>query len=345
MSDLDEVVLARWLRGAIPGAPGLQAVEKFPGGQSNPTYRVRTDAGHYVLRRKPFGDLLPSAHAIEREYRLISAIHPAGFPVPRPVALCEDRSVIGAAFYLMEMVEGRTFWNGTLPGLAGNDRRACYHAMVDTLAALHAIDHEAAGLGDFGRPGHYIQRQVDRWTKQYRATQTDDIPEVERLIDWLPRSLPEQAGVSIIHGDYRLDNLIYAADAPRVCAVLDWELATIGDPLADFAYLAMNWVLPHDGRAGLGGVDLEEAGIPGLDDIVARYCAATGRDGLPDLHWYFAYNMFRAVGIVQGIKKRMINGNASSAQAAETVARLPAIARAGWAQAELAGAPHEGRKA
>lgn len=344
MTDLDQAALARWISSAIPGGPSLRGVAKFAGGQSNPTYRILTDAGQYVLRRKPFGDLLPSAHAIEREYRLISAIHPTGFPVPRPVALCEDSSVIGAGFYLMEMVEGRTFWNGTLPDLSGRDRRACYDAMVDTLAALHAIDHEAVGLGDFGRPGNYMQRQIDRWTKQYRAAQTDDIREVEQLIEWLPRTLPEQAGISIIHGDYRLDNLIYAADAPRVRAVLDWELATIGDPLADFAYLAMNWVLPHDGRAALGGVDLVEADVPTLDDIVARYCAATGRDGLPGLHWYFAYNLFRAVGIIQGIKKRMIDGNASNAQAAETVARLRSIARAGWAQAEIAGASHGEKK-
>ncbi|KRB85088.1 aminoglycoside phosphotransferase [Sphingomonas sp. Root710] len=345
MSDFDEAALSRWISSAIPGGARLQAVEKFAGGQSNPTYRVRTDAGQYVLRRKPFGDLLPSAHAIEREYRLISAIHPTGFAVPGPVALCEDRSVIGAVFYLMEMVEGRTFWNGSLPDLARQDRRACYDAMVDTLAALHAIDHEAVGLGDFGRPGNYMQRQIDRWTKQYRAAQTDDIPEVEQLIEWLPRTLPEQAGLSIIHGDYRLDNLIYAADAPRVRAVLDWELATIGDPLADFAYLAMNWVLPHEGGAAVGGVDFAEADIPALDGVVARYCAATGRDGLPDLHWYFAYNLFRTVGIIQGIKKRMIDGNASNARAAEAAARLPSIARAGWAQAEIAGASHGGRKA
>ncbi len=338
MSDLDEVALARWMRDAIPGGAGFETIEKFEGGQSNPTYRIRTAAGNYVLRRKPFGHLLPSAHAVEREYRLISAIHPTGFPVPRPVALCQDDSVIGTTFYLMDMVEGRTFWDGTLPGLSPADRRACYDAMIDTAAALHSIDHEAVGLGDFGRPGNYIQRQVDRWTKQYRAAQTGDIPEVEKLIEWLPQSLPEQAGVSIIHGDYRIDNLIYAADGPQVRAVLDWELATIGDPLADFAYLAMSWVLPRDGRAGLSGVDLAAAGIPSLEEAVARYSAATGRDKLPDLHWYFAYNLFRAVGIVQGIKKRMIDGNASSSQAAATVEKLPPLAKAGWAQAQLAGA-------
>lgn len=338
MIDLDEIALARWMQSAIPGCGRLESIEKFAGGQSNPTYRIRTTDESYVLRRKPFGDLLPSAHAVEREFRLISAIHPVGFPVPRPVALCEDKTVIGAVFYLMEMVEGRTLWNGTLPELARTDRRPCYNAMIDTMAALHGIDHEAAGLGDFGRAGNYMERQVGRWTKQYRASQTDNIPEVEKLIEWLPRTLPEQSGTSIIHGDYRIDNLIYAADAPKVRAVLDWELATIGDPLADFSYLAMNWVIPQDGRAGLGGVDLVEAGIPTLDEAIARYCNAIGRERLPDLHWYFAYNLFRIVGIVQGIKKRMIDGNASSPHAATMIQRLFPLAHAAWDQAQLAGA-------
>ena len=338
MSDLDEVALARWMRGAIPGGAELESVEKFGGGQSNPTYRIHSTAGKYVLRRKPFGNLLPSAHAVEREFQLISALHPTGFPVPRPLALCEDEAVIGAAFYLMEMVEGRTFWDGALPEVSKTDRRACYEAMIDTLAALHAIDHEAAGLAGFGRPGNYIQRQVERWTRQYRAAQTDDIPEVEKLIEWLPRTLPMQAGVAVIHGDYRIDNLLYASDVPQVRAVLDWELATIGDPLADFTYLAMCWVMVRDGRAGLVGVDLDEVGIPTLEETVARYCAATGRDGLPDLHWYFAYNLFRVAGIVQGIKKRMIDGNASNPQAADLVERLLPFAQTGWEQARLAGA-------
>ncbi|MBP7335711.1 phosphotransferase family protein [Niveispirillum sp.] len=338
MSDLDEEALARWMRGSIPGGPALRTVDKFAGGQSNPTYRIGTAGGTYVLRRKPFGRLLPSAHAVEREFRLMSALHPTGFPVPRPVALCEDQAVIGSAFYLMEMVEGRTFWDGTLPALSKADRHACYEAMIDTVAALHSIDPRTVGLGDFGRPGKYVARQVDRWTKQYRAAQTEDIPEVEKLIEWLPSTLPEQADASIIHGDYRIDNLIFAADRPQVRAVLDWELATIGDPLADFAYLAMCWVMPRDGRAGLADVDLAGTGVPTLEEIVARYCAATGRSGLPDLHWYFAYNLFRAVGIIQGIKKRVIDGNASSPQAAETVARLLPIARAGWMQARIAGA-------
>lgn len=337
MSDLDEGKLAGWLRDTV--STELDAVEKFPGGQSNPTYRIGTARGPFVLRRKPFGPLLPSAHAVDREYRLLAALHPTGFPVPRPVALCADESVIGATFYLMELVEGRTVWDGTLPDVPKPDRRAHYEAMVDTLATLHAIDPQAVGLGDFGPPGNYFERQVQRWTKQYRASQTDDIPEVERLIDWLPRTLPPQTRIAIIHGDYRIDNLIYAPDAPQVRAVLDWELTTIGDPLADFTYLAMNWAMPRDGRSGLAGVDLGAEGLPSLDDMVARYCAASGRDGLPDLHWYFAYNLFRLVGIVQGIKKRMADGNASSAQAAATVAKLVPLAEAAWAEARKAGAP------
>lgn len=338
MSDLDEASLARWMRGAVPGFSDLRAMKKFSDGQSNPTYRIDTAGGPFVLRRKPFGTLLPSAHAVDREFRLLSALHPTGFPVPGPVALCEDEAVIGSVFYLMEMVDGRTFWDGTLPDVAKGDRRPLYAAMIDTMAALHAIDHETVGLADFGAPGNYVQRQVERWTKQYRAAQTDDIPEMDRLIDWLPRTLPEQSRTAIIHGDYRIDNLIFAADAPRVAAVLDWELTTIGDPLADFAYLAMNWAIPRDGRSGLGGVDLEAAGLPALDEAVARYCAASRRDSLPDLHWYFAYNLFRLVGIIQGIKKRIADGNASSTQAAETVAKLVPFAKAAWAEANKAGA-------
>ena len=338
MSDLDEAVLARWMRSAIPGFSRLEAVEKFAGGQSNPSYRINTADGNFVLRRKPFGKLLPSAHAVDREFRLLAAIHPTGFPVPRPIALCNDESVVGAVFYLMEMVDGRIFWDGTLLEVPRVDRRAHYEAMIDTMAALHAVDPGAAGLTDFGRPGNYMQRQVERWTKQYRASQTDDLPEVEKLIEWLPRTLPEQSRASIVHGDYRIDNLIYARDAPRVLAVLDWELATIGDPLADFTYLAMSWAMPRDGRSGLVGVDLEEAGLPTLDEVVARYCDATGRERLEDLHWYFAYNLFRTVGIVQGIKKRMIDGNASSSHAAATAEKVALLAKAAWSEARKAGA-------
>ncbi|WP_157220788.1 phosphotransferase family protein [Flavisphingomonas formosensis] len=338
MSDLDETALSRWM-GSISALPDTPvSIEKFSGGQSNPTYRIDAVEGKYVLRRKPFGPLLPSAHAVEREFELLSALHPTGFPVPRPIALCQDPTVIGSAFYLMEMVEGRTFWDGALPDLSKADRGHCYGAMIDVAARLHSIDPGAICLGSFGRPGNYMQRQVERWTRQYRLSQTDDVPEIEKLIEWLPRTLPEQSGVAIIHGDYRIDNLIFAPETPDVLAVLDWELATLGDPLADFTYLAMCWVLPSDGRAGLAGVDFAESGIPTLDEAVARYCTASGRTDLPDLDWYFAYNLFRAAGIIQGIKRRLIEGNASSSQALETVAKLPIFAQTAWAHARRAGA-------
>ncbi|WP_294332727.1 phosphotransferase family protein [uncultured Sphingomonas sp.] len=338
MSDLDEIRLAAWGAANVPGFAGPLTVAKFPGGQSNPTYRVDSRSGSYVLRRKPFGTILPSAHAVEREYRLIAALHPAGFPVARPYALCEDRQVIGAPFYLMEMVEGRTLWDGSLPGMSPPERTAIYHAIVDTLAALHRIDPETVGLGDYGKPGNYFARQVERWTRQYRASQTDDLPEMERLIEFLPRTVPPQTRTSIVHGDYRIDNMIFAADRPEVLAVLDWELSTLGDPLADFSYFLMNWVTEPEGRSGVKGLAGPATGIPTIEEMVARYCAATGSDGVPDLDWYFAYNLFRLTGIVQGIKKRMIDGNASSAQAAATVERLPGLASAAWHFAQRAGA-------
>ena len=338
--DLDPARLAPWLAEHVEGFEGPVAIEKFPGGQSNPTYRLTATSGAYVLRRKPFGAVLPSAHAVDREYRLIAALHPTGFPVARPYALCEDDAVIGSAFYVMEMVEGRTFWDGSLPDLAPPERRTVYEAMIDRLADLHAIDPDAVGLGDYGPPGSYFERQVRRWTKQYRAAQTDELPKVEKLIEWLPATLPKQDRLSIIHGDYRIDNIIFAPDAPRVAAVLDWELSTLGDPLADFAYVAMNWRMPSgEKNASIGGLDLPSLGIPTLDEITARYCARTGRDGIPDLDWYFAFNLFRLLGIVQGIKKRAIDGNASSAKATEMAKRVPMLSAAAWSFARKAGAP------
>ncbi|WP_315760619.1 phosphotransferase family protein [Sphingomonas sp. Y38-1Y] len=338
MSDLDLTALSGWIAAHAPQLGTATAAEKFAGGQSNPTYRIDTSkGGAIVLRRKPFGPILPSAHAIEREYRLIAALHATGFPVPVPIALCEDAAVIGAAFYLMAKVDGTTHWDGTLPSVPMPARRRHYEALIDTQAALHRLDPDALGLSDFAPPGNYIERQVARWTRQYRAAQTDDIAEVERLIEWLPTTLPAQDRISIIHGDYRIDNLIYGDDGD-VRAVLDWELATLGDPVADFAYLAMNWAMPRDGRAGLAGVDFAAEGLPTLDKAVARYCAATGRAGLPNLNWYFAYNLFRLVGIVQGIKKRVIDGNASSDRAAAMAERVVPLAQAAWGQAKLAGA-------
>ena len=336
-ADLDEDRLTAWMDEHVAGSGPIRSIVKFPGGQSNPTYRIDTDSQKYVLRRKPFGPLLPSAHAVEREFRLISALYPTDVPVARPYALCEDEQVIGSAFYVMEMVEGRTFWNGELPDCGPAERKAIYHAMVDALARLHAVEPEAVGLGDYGAPGNYFERQVRRWTRQYRASQTDDIPEVERLIEWLPKGLPVQDRVSIIHGDYRIDNLIYAPDRPDILAMLDWELSTLGDPLADFAYLAMNWAMPQGERgAQLGGLDLPALGIPTLEEITDLYCEKTGRSGVPDLNWYFAYNLFRLVGIVQGIKKRIIDGNASSAEAERTAARVVPLAQQAWAFAQQA---------
>ncbi len=334
--DLDR--LGEWMRGAVDGFAGPLAYAKFAGGQSNPTYRLDTPDKAYVLRRKPFGPILPSAHAVDREYRVIAGLHPTGFPVPRPYGLCEDPAVIGSAFYVMELVEGRTIWDGAMPGLTPDSRRAHYEAMVDTLAALHTTDYAAAGLETYGKPGNYFERQVARWTKQYRAAETERMDSVERLIDWLPRTLPDQTATSIVHGDYRVDNMIFATDSPRVIAVLDWELSTLGDPLADFSYFLMSWVTEPEGRSGVLGLTGPETGIPTVEAVVDRYCAATGRDGVPDLNWYFAYNLFRLTGIVQGIKRRIIDGTASSAQAEQTVARIHGLADAAWGFAVKAGA-------
>ena len=338
-ADIDTGRLEAWLTGAIDGFAGPVRLSKFPGGQSNPTYRLDAASGSYVLRRKPFGPVLPSAHAVDREYRLISALHPTGFPVARPYALCTEESVIGSIFYVMEHVEGRSLADGTLPGETPAARGRMYRALTETLARLHSVDPEAAGLGDYGRPGNYFVRQVGRWTKQYRAAQTEDIPEVEKLIDYLPRTVPEQTRTAIIHGDYRIDNALFEPEGTNILAVLDWELSTLGDPLADFTYYAMQWEMPAgEGGAGLAGVDFAASGIPPLEETVGLYCELTGRKGLPELDWYFAYNLFRLVGIVQGIKKRMIDGNASSDRAEATVARLVPLAEAAWKFARKAGA-------
>lgn len=338
-SDIDTARLQAWLEAHVDGFSGPLTLHKFPGGQSNPTYRLEAASGLYVLRRKPFGPILPSAHAVEREYRLISGLFPTGFPVPRPYALCEDPEVIGAPFYLMDLVEGRTLWNGRLPELEPAERGAIYREMILTLARLHSYDPAALGLEDYGAAGNYFERQVRRWTKQYRAAETERIEEAEKLIEFLTRTVPEQNRLSIIHGDYRIDNLIYAPDSPRVAAVLDWELSTLGDPLADFTYLVMQWEMPAEaGSAGLKGADFTREGIPTLEEAVRLYCDATGRDGVPELDWYFAYNLFRLLGIVQGIKKRFLDGNASNARAEEMAGRVPMLAAAGWTFAQRAGA-------
>ncbi|MBV8907896.1 MAG: phosphotransferase family protein [Sphingomonas sp.] len=334
---IDEAALARWLEANVEGFAGPLTLSKFPSGQSNPTYKVSAVSGDYVLRRKPFGQLLPSAHAVDREYRLLSALHPMGFPVPEPLALCDDPQVIGAIFYVMEMARGRPYANGALPDFDPATRRRMYEQLVDTLAELHNIDPIAAGLGDFGKPGNYFERQVMRWTRQYRDSETDYLPEMERLIAFLPGSLPEQSRTSVVHGDYRIDNVVFDGDG-TLSAVLDWELATLGDPLADFSYLAMQWAMPADGAAGLAGLDLPSLGIPTLDEIVQLYSDRSGVPVADQLDWYFAYNLFRLAGIVQGIKKRVIDGTASHAQAADMAKKVPMLASAAWNFAVKAGA-------
>jgi aminoglycoside phosphotransferase (APT) family kinase protein len=336
---IDLAALERWMAKRMPGFTGPISLEKFSGGQSNPTYRVDTPGRSYVLRRQPFGKLLPSAHAVDREYRLIAALHPTGFPVPKPwFGLCADDSVIGSMFYIMELVEGRNLWDGSLPGMTPDERRGLYHAMIDTLAQLHSVDPDAVGLGDYGKPGDYFARQIGRWTKQYRASETETIPAMDRLIDWLPRTMPGQDRTSIVHGDYRIDNMIFAPDEPRIAAVLDWELSTLGDPMADFAYFLMPWMTDRMGTSNVCGLDHGALGIPTVDDAVARYCAATGREGVPDLNWYTAYNLFRFTAIIQGIRKRAIDGTASSAEAMDRSDRIVPLAEQGWEFAIKAGA-------
>jgi aminoglycoside phosphotransferase (APT) family kinase protein len=335
---LDEAKLTAWMDANVEGFRGPLRQSKFAGGQSNPTYRIDSPSGSYVLRRKPFGPLLPSAHAVDREFRVLAGLYPTGFPVARPYGLCQDDSVVGSWFYVMGMVDGRTIWDGSMPGATPEFRRATYDSMIDTLAALHNVDVEKAGLSDYGKPGNYFGRQVERWTKQYRLSETETMPEMESLIRWLAATLPEQTRTSVVHGDYRIDNMIFAKEDTRVLAVLDWELSTLGDPLADFTYVAMAWVTENGGRSGVMDIDRKALGIPELEEMVERYCAATGRDSVPDMNWYFAYNFFRLAGIMQGIKKRVIDGTASSAHAREMSERVQPLAARAWHFAKLAGA-------
>lgn len=336
---LDTGRLSAWMGDHVEGFAGPLTYAKFTGGQSNPTYKLITPGRNYVLRRKPMGELLPSAHQVDREYRVMAGLYPTGFPVPRQYGLCEDDAVVGSAFYVMEMVDGRTIWDGAMPGLSVAQRRDHYNAMIDTLAALHNVDHVAAGLGDFGRSGNYFERQVGRWTKQYRGAETEHMESMERLIEYLPRTVPEQTRTTIVHGDYRCDNMKFAPGVePRIAAVLDWELCTTGDPIADLSYFLISWVTEPEGRSGVMGLTGPETGIPTVDEVVARYCAKTGRDGLPALDWYIAFNLFRLASIVQGIRKRFLIGTASSASAEATSARVPMLADAAWDFAKKAGA-------
>ncbi|HEX9159745.1 MAG TPA: phosphotransferase family protein [Rhizomicrobium sp.] len=338
----DQKRLADYLAQHIEDFAQPLTVRQFRGGQSNPTYQLVTPNRKYVLRRKPPGKLLPSAHAVEREYRVIAALYPTGFPVAKPYVLCEDESIAGTPFYVMEYVEGRIYWGPLLPDVSKEERFAIYDAMNATLAQLHRLDSEKLGLADFGKPGNYIGRQIARWTKQYLASETETIPEMNKLIDWLPEHLPQEERSTVVHGDFRLDNMILHPERPEILAVLDWELSTIGDPMADFTYHLMQWQMPPDistsGAGSLLNIDLASLGIPDMGSYVEMYCRRTGRDGIPNLDYYAAYNFFRLAGILQGIVGRVRDGTAANENAAQNAATVRPLAERGWYFAERAGA-------
>ena len=326
--------LSEWLHSHVEHFEGDLDVRQFKGGQSNPTYLLDAPSGRYVLRRKPPGKLLASAHAVDREFRVISALYAADFPVPRPLALCEDDEVIGTMFYVMEFVDGRIVWDLDLPDSDPAERAAIYDDLNATIAKLHGYDFKALGLGDFGKPGNYFERQISRWTRQYRASETSTIEAMDALIEWLPENIPADESVSIVHGDFRLDNVVLHPTEPRVIAVLDWELSTIGHPLADFTYHLLAWQMPEIGigSTGLVGKDIEALGIPGEDEYVARYCERTGRhDGIAHRPFYSAFNFFRLAAILQGIAGRVRDGTAASAHARQAAAAVTPLAESGMA--------------
>jgi aminoglycoside phosphotransferase (APT) family kinase protein len=332
--------LETYLRDHAAGFTGPAVVSQFKGGQSNPTYLVQTPLRRYVLRRKPPGKLLPSAHAVDREFRVISALYAQGFPVAEPILYCGDDSIVGTAFFLMAHVDGRVFWNPQMPGATAVERSAVYDAMNATLARLHTFEPSAIGLGDYGRGENYVARQVERWSKQYRASETHTVEEMEKLIAWLPAHLPPAQPARLVHGDYRLDNIILAPDEPAIAAVLDWELSTLGDPLADFSYHLMQWHMPPSdaGTGSLVGLDLASLGLPSLDAYAEAYRARTGFDPRPHLPVYFAYNFFRLAAIMQGIAGRVRDGTATSAFAAAKAELVRPLAATGWDFARQAGA-------
>ena len=332
--------LEGYLRQHLGGFAGPLAIEQFKGGQSNPTYKLVTPTRQYVMRSKPgpAAKLLPSAHAVEREFRVMKALAASAVPVPQMLLLCEDEAVIGRAFYLMSFVEGRVLWEQSLPGMQPGERAAIYDEMNRVIAALHQVDVSAVGLDSYGKPGNYFERQIGRWSKQYLASVTEPIAEMDQLIAWLPAHLPASAldasQVSVVHGDYRLDNLVFATEAPRVVATLDWELSTVGHPLADFSYHCMSWHIPPGTFRGIGGLDHAALGIPTESAYIERYCERTGRADpkllLADWNFYLAYNLFRLASITQGIAKRVVDGIASSAQARSTGSATRALAEMAW---------------
>ena len=333
--------LEQYMLSHVEGFSGPLEVRQFKGGQSNPTYRLESPSGRYVLRRKPPGKLLKSAHAVDREFRVISALYGAGFPVPRPYVLCKDAEIVGTMFYIMECVEGRIFWELDLPSMNPAERMAIYDNVNQTIADLHNFDYELIGLGDYGKPGNYFARQISRWSKQYFASETQSVPNMNKLIDWLPENIPEDDSASVVHGDYRLDNMVLHPTEPRVIAVLDWELSTIGHPLGDFTYHLMSWQMPQIsfGSTGLLGKDLKSLGIPDEDEYVRWYCDRTGRvGGIANRDFYSAYNFFRIAAILQGIAGRVRDGTASSAYADQAAHAVKPLADAGWFYAQKAGA-------
>ena len=326
---LDIEKLSDYLTQQLDEFTGIKKSKKFNTGQSNPTYLLETAEKKYVLRKKPPGELLPSAHAVDREYRIIKALEETKVPVPRTVFLCNDESIIGTIFYVMEFVDGRIFWDPTLPEIDENKRMKVYEETVRIMAELHKIDVEKAGLLDFGKPGNYFERQVGRWIKQYRAAETESYPEVETLIAWLEKTMPDDDGlISIVHGDYRLYNMIFDHREERMLALLDWELSTIGHPYADLAYQCMNWHIPQIGiTPGLAGINLEKLRIPSEDDYVSNYCSKMGINSIPNWSFYLAFGFFRLAGIAQGVYKRSIQGNASADNAKELGAAVPILGK------------------
>lgn len=331
-TELDTAALEPYLARHVDGFQGPVSARKFSDGQSNPTYLLETPGQRYVLRRKPPGELLKSAHAVDREYKVLSALADTDVPVPRVYHLCEDESVIGSMFYVMAFLEGRVFWDPALPELDRDGRRQVYNEMNRVLAAIHSVDLEARGLQDYGRPGNYFERQLGRWTKQYRASETETIPAMDALMDWLPEQMPPDDGsVSLIHGDYRIDNLMFAPDRLEVVAVFDWELSTLGHPIADLAYQVMQRYMGRDWQIkGLAGLDIEALGIPGEEEYVAEYCRRMGIKGIDNWPFYLAFSFFRFAAICQGVKHRALQGNASSTDAEGVGAMAKPLAELGW---------------
>ena len=334
--EFDVHALDRYLSSRLEDHEGPLEVGQFQGGQSNPTYLLTSPVRRYVLRRKPPGRLLPSAHAVDREFRVISALgRGSDVPVPRALLLCEDEGVIGTMFYVMDWVEGRILRDPAFPEVPPGRRRAISLALVDALARLHKVDPVAIGLGDFGRRGGYVSRQFARWSRQYLEDEAAGrVEAMDHLVEWLPTRMPQRDETCVVHGDYRCDNVVLHPDEPRVLAILDWELATLGDPLADFAYYVMIYRMPEAGVPGLAGKDLAALGLPGEEECVAEYCRLTGRSGIPDLDFYVAFNLFKLAGVLHGIRGRVLRGNAASARAREYAAMVERVAELAWQQAE-----------